>query len=64
MEEEEQKTTSFKKNIDERLRLAKIWYYETESFLKSIIWSDETKIILCESDGIAYCKRKTGTRHD
>lgn len=51
-----------RKNIDDRMRLSKIWYYNSEEYLKSIVWSDETKINLFESDGIAYCRRKVNTR--
>jgi hypothetical protein len=52
------------KNRKARLKLAKKYRDEPQKFWNTILWTDETKINLYQSDGKAKVWRKKGTAYD
>lgn len=53
-----------KKNILARLSLTKEWLFYTDEYWKSVIWSDESKFNIFQSDGRCYVFRKENSRYE
>ena len=51
-----------KKNIEKRNELCKKWIYESEEYWHNVIFSDECKFNLYNSDGCSYVWRKVNKR--
>ena len=52
------------KNIKKRLEFAKAHAHWTEKDWKKVLWTDESKFNLINSDGIQYVRRPSNTRFD